>query len=128
MDFASNPAANTPASMPASALFDAPLTWWRTHPPEAFDLSMQLRLRASLLAAPVLPLHGWAAAIEADSAAAIGVAITVLSEGVARPNCLDRALSVVLLCAALGDPACHDLLVHALRRRARRRADLDALR
>lgn len=123
----SDPAANLPASTPASVLSEAPLTWWRTFPPEVLDLSAQQRLRASLLAAPALPLPGWEAAIAADPAAAIGVAITVLAEGTVRPGCLDRALSVVLLCAALEDPACCALLVHVLGRRARRRADLDAL-
>ncbi|WP_210250996.1 hypothetical protein, partial [Methylobacterium sp. WL8] len=113
---------------PALAVPDAPLTWWRTLPPEVLDLAMQQNLRARLVAAPALPLPGWEAAIAADPAAAIGVGIAVLAEGVARPGSLDRALSAVMVCAALGDPACRDLLVHALSRRARRRADLDTLR
>jgi hypothetical protein len=75
-----------------------------------------------------LPHPGWDAAIEADPAAAIGVAIAMLAEGVVYPGCLDPALSAVLICAALGDPACRDLLVHVLSRRSRRRADLDLLR
>lgn len=128
MNDASDPTANPPASMPASPLSEAPLIWWRTLPPETLDVFAQQRLRASLLAVPALQLPGWEAAIQADPAAAIGVALTVLAEGVACPGSLDLALSVVLLCAALGDPACRDLLVHALGRRARRRADLDVLR
>ncbi|MBY0260455.1 hypothetical protein [Methylobacterium sp.] len=115
-------------SPPALAFPSAPLTWWRTLPPESLDLTAQRHLRAVLVAAPPLPLPGWDAAIRADPAAAIGVALTILAEGVARPGSLDRALSAVLVCAALGDPACRDLLVHVLGRRARRRADLDALR
>jgi hypothetical protein len=104
MNDASDPTANPPASMPASPLSEAPLTWWRTLPPETLDVFAQQRLRASLLAVPAL------------------------AEGVARPGSLDLALSAVLLCATLGDPACRALLVHALGRRARRRADLDVLR
>jgi hypothetical protein len=123
-----NPNSSLPASSPALAFPSAPLTWWRTLPPETLDLTAQRRLRAVLVAAPTLPLPDWEAAIQADPAAAIGVALTILAEGVARPGSLDRALSAVLLCAAIGDPACRDLLVHALDRRARRRADLDALR
>lgn len=128
MNDASDPTANPPASMPASPLSEEPLTWWRTLPPEALDLTAQRHLRATLLAASALQLPGWEAAIQADPAAAICIALTILAEGVARPGSLDVALSAVLLCAALGDPACRDLLVHALGRRARRRADLDALR
>lgn len=123
-----DPAANLPASLISSALSDAPLTWWRAVPPDALDLTAQKHLRATLLATPALPLSGWEAAIQADPPAAIGVAITVLAEGIVRPGCLDRALSPVLLCAALGNEACRDVLVHALGRRARRRADLNALR
>jgi hypothetical protein len=115
-------------SPPALAFPSAPLTWWRTLPPESLDLTAQRHLRTALLAASALRLPGWDAAIRADPAAAIGVALTILAEGVARPGSLDRALSAVLLCAAMGDPACRDLIVHALGRRARRRADLDALR
>lgn len=117
-----------PTSSPALGYSHAPLTWWRTLPPEDLDLTAQRRLRTALLAASALRLPNWEAAIRADSAAAIGVALTILAEGVARPGTLDRALSAVLLCAAMGDPACRDLIVHALGRRARRRADLDALR
>jgi hypothetical protein len=123
-----DPNRSLPASPPALAFSSAPLTWWRTLPPEFLDLTAQRHLRAALLAAPTLRLPGWEAAIRADPAAAIGVALTILAEGVARPGTLDRALSAVLLCAALGDAASRDLLVHVLGRRARRRADLDALR
>ncbi|MGU3362998.1 hypothetical protein ACLBWX_22000 [Methylobacterium sp. M6A4_1b] len=123
-----DPNSSVPESSPALAFPSAPLSWWRTLPPESFDLPAQQQLRAVLVAAPPLPLPGWDAANRADPAAAIGVALTILAEGVARPGSLDRALSAVLLCAALGDPACRDLLAHALGRRARRRADLDALR
>ncbi|WP_187276717.1 hypothetical protein, partial [Methylobacterium sp. WL30] len=117
-----------PPTSPAAAPAANPLTWWRSLPPEALDLPAQRRLRAVLVAAPPLPLPGWDAATEADPAAAIAVAIATLAEGVAHLGRLDPALSVVVLCAALGDPACRDLLVHVLGRRARRRADLDLLR
>ena len=123
-----DPKSFLPVSPPTLAYPNAPLTWWRTLPPETLNLTAQRHLRTALLAAPTLRLPGWEAAIQADPAAAIGVALTILAEGVARPGSFDRALSAVLLCAALGDPACRDLIVHALGRRARRRADLDALR
>lgn len=123
-----DPGANLPPTSPVAALSANPLTWWRSLPPGALDLPAQRRLRTFLVAAPPLPLPGWKAAIQADPAAAIGVAITVLAEGVARPDSLDRALSAVVVCAALGNPACRALLVHVLGRRARRRADLDLLR
>jgi hypothetical protein len=124
----SDPVTRPPAASSVCPLPGVPLTWWRTRLPEALDPAAQKRLRAELRAAPALPLPGWEAAIQADATAAIGVAIPVLAAGLAYPGCLDRALSPVLLCAVLGDPACRDLLVHALGRRARRRADLDALR
>jgi hypothetical protein len=123
-----DPGADLPPTSPATAPFANPLVWWRTLPPESLDLPAQRHLRAVLVAAPPLPLPGWDAATGADPAAAIGVAITTLAEGVAHPGRLDRALSAVVVCAALGDPACRALLVHVLGRRARRRADLDLLR
>jgi hypothetical protein len=104
-----------------------PLTWWRRLPPAALDLTAQRRLRAALLTLPHLPLPGWEAACRADPAAAVRAALTALAHGAARPEYLDAAMSAVLICAALGDPACADLLAHVLGRRARRRADLDAL-
>lgn len=123
-----DPGADLPPSSPTAVPSANPLTWWRSLPPEALDLTAQRHLRAVLLAVTPLPLPGWDAAIEADPAAAIGVAIATLAEGVAYPGRLNPALSAVVLCAALGDPACRDLLVHILGRRARRRADLDLLR
>ncbi|MER2269245.1 hypothetical protein [Methylobacterium oxalidis] len=107
---------------------EAPLTWWRSLPPDALDLAAQRRLRAALLALPALPLPGWETACQADPAAAVGAALTALPRALARPEQVEAALSAVLLCAALGDPACVDLLAHVLGRRARRRADLEALR
>jgi hypothetical protein len=121
------PGTHQPRTSAATVPSARPLTWWRHLPPAALDLPAQLRLRAVLVATPPLPLPGWNAATEADPAAAIGVAIATLAEGVVYPGRLDPALSTVLLCAALGDPACRDLLVHVVGRRARRRADLDLL-
>jgi hypothetical protein len=109
------------------ALLTPPLSWWRILPPEGFGLSTQHRLRAALLTAPLLPSPDWDAACRADPTAALGVAVTALAEAVALPWRLDPAMSAVCLCAALGDAICIDLLVHVLGRRARRRADLDAL-
>lgn len=119
------PGPHRPRTSAATVPSVPPLTWWRHLPPAALDLPVQHRLRAALVAMPPLPLPGWRAATEADPAAAIGVAIATLAEGVVYPGRLDPALSTVLLCATLGDPACCDLLVHVLGRRARRRADLD---
>ncbi|GJE02207.1 hypothetical protein [Methylobacterium isbiliense] len=117
------------AAVPASAcLGEAPLTWWRSLPPGALDLAAQRRLRAALLALPPLPLPGWAEACRADPAAAVRAAVAALSHASVRPGYLEPAMAAVLLCAALGDPACADLLAHVHGRRARRRADLDALR
>ena len=104
-----------------------PLTWWRVLAPMVLDLDAQRRLRAALLDTPPLPSSDWGAACRADPTAAIGVAINVLAEGTILPERLDPAMSAILLCAALGDPACIDLLAHVLGRRARRRADLGAL-
>lgn len=109
------------------ALRTPPLTWWRVLPPEALDPTAQRRLRAALVTAPPLPSPAWAAACRADPAAAIRVAITALAEAVAVPGRVDPAMSAVCLCAVRGNPACIDLLVHVLDRRARRRASLDAL-
>ncbi|GEP05303.1 hypothetical protein [Methylobacterium oxalidis] len=110
------------------SLAEAPLTWWRSLPPAALDLPAQRRLRAALLALPPLPLPGWESASQGDPAAAVRAAVTALAHTLVRPEHIEAAMSAVLLCAALGDPACADLLVHVLGRRARRRADLDALR
>lgn len=108
-------------------LAQAPLTWWFSLPPAALDLTAQRRLRAALLALPHLPLPGWEAACRADPAAAVRAALTALAHVSVRPEHLEAAMSAVLICAVLGDPACADLLAHVLGRRARRRADLDAL-
>lgn len=117
------------AVVPASgSLAGAPLTWWRSLSPGALDLPAQRRLRAVLLALPPLPLPGWEAARQGDPAAAVRAAVTALAHALARPEHIEAAMSAVLLCAALGDPACADLLIHVLGRRARHRADLDALR
>lgn len=105
----------------------APLTWWHTLPPGALNLTAQRRLRADLLALTPPPLPDWDAACRADPAAAVRAALTALAHALARPEHLEAAMSAVLLCAALGDPACAALLAHVLGRRARRRADLDAL-
>lgn len=115
------------AATPTSDLPLAPLTWWRTLPPAALDLTAQRRLRAVLLTLPHLPLPGWEAACRADPAAAVRTGLTALAHASARPEHLEVAMSAVLICAAGGDPACADLLAHVLGRRARRRADLDAL-
>lgn len=115
------------APAPISDLPQAPLTWWRNLPPAALDLPAQRRLRATLLTLPHLPLPGWEAACRADPAAAVRAGLTALAHASARPEHLEAAMSAVLICAAGGDPACADLLAHVLGRRARRRADLDAL-
>lgn len=123
-----DPGADLPPTSPAAVRSANPLTWWRSLPPEALDLPAQRQLRAVLIAGSPLPHPGWDAATEADPAAAIGVAIAMLAEGVVYPGRLDPALSAVLLCAILGNPACRNLLVHVLSRRSRRRANLDLLR
>jgi hypothetical protein len=115
-------AASTYDSLPP-----APLTWWRNLPPAALDLTAQHRLRAALLTLPHLPLPSWEAACRADPAAAVRAGLTALAHASARPEHLEAAMSAVLICAAGGDPACANLLAHVLGRRARRRADLDAL-
>lgn len=115
-------------TVPTSDLPQEPLTWWRHLPPAALDLPAQRRLRATLLTLPHLPLPGWEAACRAaDPAAAVRAGLTALAHASARPEHLEAAMSAVLICAAGGDPACADLLAHVLGRRARRRADLDAL-
>jgi hypothetical protein len=111
----------------AACLSPAPLSWWRVLAPEALDVAAQRRLCAILDAAQPLPVPGWSAACRGDPVAARRVALAVLAEAVARPGRLDPAMSAICLCAARGDDACIDLLVHVLGRRARRRADLEAL-
>lgn len=114
--------------MPAEpALRTSPLTWWRLLAPTALDPAAQLRLRAALLDAPPLPSPNWEAACRADPTAALGVALNALAGATVLPGRLDRAMSAILLCAAFGDAACIELLVHVLGRRARRRADLEVL-
>jgi len=122
------PGAHLPRPVTAAAPSVPPLTSWCHLPPAALNLRPQQRLRAILVGTPPLPLSGWDAKTEADPAAAIGVAIATLAEGVVHPGRLDPALGTVLLCVALWDPACRDLLVHILNCRARRRADFDLLR
>ncbi|WP_144426443.1 hypothetical protein [Methylobacterium sp. ARG-1] len=123
----SHPDAGRPRTPPEPAPPTSPLTWWRLLEPAALDLDTQRRLRAALLDAPPLPSPDWDAACRADPTAAIGVAFNVLAEAAILPGRLDPAMSAILVCAALEDAACIDLLVHVLGRRARRRADLEAL-
>lgn len=123
----SHPDAGRPRTPAEPAPRTSPLTWWCLLAPAALDLDTQRRLRAALLDAPPLPSPDWEAACRADPTAAIGVAINVLAEATILPGRLDPAMSAILLCAARGDAACSDLLVHVLGRRARRLADLEAV-
>lgn len=127
MNPALDPDAGRPLTPAEPSLGTPPLSWWRLLPPGAFDLSTRRRLRAALLAAPPLSAPDWAAACRGDPTAAARIAVAALAEAVALPRRLDPAMSAVCLCAARGDAACIDLLVHVLGRRARRRADLEAL-
>lgn len=127
MNPASHPDAGRPRMSAEPALRTSPLTWWRLLAPTALDPDTQLRLRAALLDAPPLPSPNWDAACRADPAAALGVALNALAGATVLPGRLDRAMSAILLCAALEDAASIELLIHVLGRWARRRADLGAL-
>jgi hypothetical protein len=57
----------------------------------------------------------WRAAVGGDAAAAIGLALELLSDDAEHPE-LDMAMTAVLACALEGDPAAALVISHAVRR------------
>ncbi|WP_187274816.1 hypothetical protein [Methylobacterium sp. WL119] len=133
------PLAVDPVDPALSHLPPDPLTWWRQVPPSTFDLAAQRILLEALRERVSATRSIDIAACLSDPAAAVRAALTALSphptrgdrvaspDDASRDRVLDLALSAAALCAAQGDPACAAVLVHALGRRARRRADLAVL-
>lgn len=89
----------SPCPWPFRAEDNSPLAWWRTLPSEAIGEAEHLQLRATLK--QINLLHGddeFAAALEGDPSAAIGVAFTLMPIDEISLR-TDIAMSALLRCA-----------------------------